>query len=199
MTTPSSSQTVTSSGTYYFRAYNSCGWGTEGSTAVSIDVNADTSITVNGFILTSNATPAIYQWVTCPSMQLISGETNQSYSPTLNGSYAVIITQNSCIDTSYCYQVTITGLSFVSSSVNIIVYPNPANSLLSIKGIGLNEDIFNLTLTNSMGQLLIEKEIEIKNKALETQFDITDYARGMYFLTINSKTINHTFKIQKQQ
>ncbi len=35
--TPSSSQTVTSSGTYYFRAYNSCGWGSQGSTTVTIN------------------------------------------------------------------------------------------------------------------------------------------------------------------
>jgi len=34
--TPSTSQNVSSSGTYYFRAYNSCGWGTEGSATVTI-------------------------------------------------------------------------------------------------------------------------------------------------------------------
>lgn len=38
-TTPSSSQTVSSTGTYYFRAYNACGWGTQGSAAVVIIPN----------------------------------------------------------------------------------------------------------------------------------------------------------------
>ena len=37
--TPSSSQTVSSTGTYYFRAYNACGWGTQGSAAVVIIPN----------------------------------------------------------------------------------------------------------------------------------------------------------------
>ena len=36
-TTPSSSQTITSSGTYYFRAKNNCGWGPSGSAAVTIN------------------------------------------------------------------------------------------------------------------------------------------------------------------
>ncbi|MFZ4707980.1 MAG: CARDB domain-containing protein, partial [Bacteroidales bacterium] len=36
---PSTSQTVTSSGTYYFRAYNGCDWGTQGSATVIINVS----------------------------------------------------------------------------------------------------------------------------------------------------------------
>lgn len=195
--TTSSSQTVTSSGTYYFRASNTCGWGTEGSATVTINT-VDTSITKNEFTLTSNATPATYQWITCPAMQLVSGETNQSYSPSQNGNYAVIVTQNGCTDTSNCYQVSVTGLSFTSNATSIIVYPNPTNNLLTVKGIGLDNDTYKIKLTNSVGQLLNEKEININNKSIETQFDLIEYSSATYFLTISSKTINHIFKIQKQ-
>ena len=45
--TASSSQTVTSSGTYYFRSYNSCGWGTQGSATVTIN-SVPATTTVNG-------------------------------------------------------------------------------------------------------------------------------------------------------
>lgn len=195
--TASVSQTVTSSGTYYFRAYNTCGWGTQGSATVIIN-NVDTSITKNEFTLTSNATPATYQWVTCPGMQLINGETSQSYSPSQNGNYAVIVSQNNCIDTSNCYQVSVTGLSFTSNATSITVYPNPTNNLLIIKGIGLDNGIYKMKLTNSVGQLLTEKEININNTFIETQFDLTEYSSAIYFLTISSKTINPVFKIQKQ-
>jgi hypothetical protein len=37
LVTPSASQVVSSSGTYYFRANNSCGWGTQGSLPVTIN------------------------------------------------------------------------------------------------------------------------------------------------------------------
>jgi hypothetical protein len=40
--TPSAGQTVTSSGTYYFRAYNSCGWGDQGSATVTINTTPTT-------------------------------------------------------------------------------------------------------------------------------------------------------------
>ena len=36
-TTPTNSYTVTSTGTYYFRAYNNCGWGPAGSASVTIN------------------------------------------------------------------------------------------------------------------------------------------------------------------
>lgn len=45
--TPSSSQTVTSPGTYYFRAHNSCGWGQQGSATVSLNYSPG-AVTVSG-------------------------------------------------------------------------------------------------------------------------------------------------------
>jgi PKD-like domain len=45
--TQSSSQTITTSGTYYFRAYNSCGWSTQGSTTVTFG-SIPTAVTVSG-------------------------------------------------------------------------------------------------------------------------------------------------------
>jgi len=196
-TTSITAAAESSGGTISVTANNSCGSSTPQTLSVTI-FSVDTSITVNGFIFTSNATSATYQWVTCPAMQIINGETNQIYSPSQNGIYAVIVTQNSCTDTSSCYQVTTTGLSFVNNSTSIIVYPNPTNSLLNVKGIGLTDDIYKMTLTNSLGQLLNEKEFSVMSKSMETQFDIQEYSSGMYFMTISSKTINHVFKIQKQ-
>ena len=48
--TPSTSQTVSTSGVYYFRAFNSCGWGTQGSATVNIITNLLnlSGIAVNG-------------------------------------------------------------------------------------------------------------------------------------------------------
>lgn len=43
-TTPSTSQTVTASGTYYFRANSSCGWGTQGSATVTINSTPTLSV-----------------------------------------------------------------------------------------------------------------------------------------------------------
>lgn len=47
LTTPVGVQSVSTSGTYYFRAHNSCGWGAQGSATVTIN-NLPGSVTVNG-------------------------------------------------------------------------------------------------------------------------------------------------------
>ena len=66
--------------------------------------DADTSVTQNGSILTANRTGAEYQWLDCNNDHaVIEGETGQSFTPTLSGSYAVEITEDGCIDTSACH------------------------------------------------------------------------------------------------
>eukprot|EP01031_Cornospumella_fuschlensis_P025832 gene25832-31198_t len=52
----SSSQTVTASGTYYFRAYNACGWGPAGSVTVTINNSPSTVTTSGGGTFCNSAT-----------------------------------------------------------------------------------------------------------------------------------------------
>ena len=55
-----------------------------------------------------------YQWLKNGS--LLVGETNQIFSPTSNGSYAVEVTQNGCTAISSCYTVN----NLMSLSFNIL-------------------------------------------------------------------------------
>ncbi|HOY33201.1 MAG TPA: T9SS type A sorting domain-containing protein, partial [Bacteroidales bacterium] len=58
--TPSTIQTVTASGTYYFRAYNSCVWGTQGSATVTINyVPEPVNVLGGGSICSGTSTPLI--------------------------------------------------------------------------------------------------------------------------------------------
>ncbi|MCC5920933.1 MAG: T9SS type A sorting domain-containing protein [Cyclobacteriaceae bacterium] len=51
---------------------------------------------------------ASYQWIDCENNNNpISGETNFSFNPATSGTYAVIIPQGSCSDTSHCVEVTL--------------------------------------------------------------------------------------------
>ena len=68
----------------------------------------DNGITNSSPALMANATGAAYQWLDCDNnYSLIAGETNQSFTATANGSYAVEVTQNNCRDTSNCELVTL--------------------------------------------------------------------------------------------
>jgi hypothetical protein len=70
----------------------------------------DVGVTVAGTTLTSDAVAVTYQWIDCGTSQAIVGETNQSYTPTVTGNYAVEVIGSGCTDTSQCILVDYTGL-----------------------------------------------------------------------------------------
>ncbi len=97
-----------------------------------------TLITVNVFVtkagitLTALANGAGYQWVTCPDYSIINGAIYQSFTPVQNGSYAVIVTQNNCSDTSACFNIVNVGMNESKQATAITVYPNPAAELITV-------------------------------------------------------------------
>jgi len=182
-------------GIIYVAAHNSCG--NSNAQVLMTTVNTiDTSVSVAGYVLSSNAYNGTYKWVTCPAMQIIAGETSQSYAPSQSGSYAVIVTQNTCTDTSDCHQVLITGLSDINKTVPITIFPNPAHNSISIQCTKIGNN-YNVLITNTLGQVLINKEINSINKSSESTIEISMLPNGIYFLNIISKEMNSVFKVQK--
>jgi large repetitive protein len=72
--TPSTIQTVTSSGTYYYRAYNTCGWGTQGSATVTINTVPAQPGTISGNSVVCQGSSQTY------SVAAVSGATSYSWS-----------------------------------------------------------------------------------------------------------------------
>ncbi len=109
-------------------------------------------------------TNANYQWIDCSNNLAIPNATNQSYTATSTGSYAVIISKGTCIDTSTCVSVVISGINKQTSEV-LNIYPNPAKDILnfdkSMSGM--------LTIYNNLGQIVYEDvlinatSIQLKN------------------------------------
>jgi len=95
--------------------------------------NADVTVVQTGAVLTAAATGATYQWVSCDnSYAAIPGATAQSYTPTVTGNYAVVITENGCTDTSVCKQVIVTGIDERERSL-VEMYPNPAGEEITVE------------------------------------------------------------------
>lgn len=97
--------------------------------------NAPNSLfTVNGLTMSAFASgPTItYEWYSCSGDSLIPGATDQVYEATENGSYALIVSNNQCTDTSKCEIINNVGLD-VNENVSIVIYPNPNNGLFNIE------------------------------------------------------------------
>ena len=99
-----------------------------------VDVNytlVDEGVTVTGATITSDQAGATYQWIDCFDLSDIAGETNQAFTATQSGDYAVIVTVNGCEDTSACENINGVGMSSEENAA-LMVYPNPANKEVTI-------------------------------------------------------------------
>lgn len=168
-----------STGTYYDTLKNK--QGCDSVITIKLTINkVDISVTNTSPTLKANATSANYQWLNCnKAYSIISGATNQSYTANTNGSYAVKITQNSCSDTSSCYQVNNAGLPNNVFSNTIRIYPNPTNGEIHIDL--KNENKIKATITNVLGAVVLEKELSGSSFVLNIEQN-----SGVYFVNIST-------------
>lgn len=114
-----------------------------------------TGVSVSGNTLTANFTGGTYQWLNCGTEgQPIPGATSIAYTTSTTGSFAVIITDGTCVDTSGCY------FAFAPSSVHdwelgeIVVSPNPCRNYFQVRfPVFIKAD---LCIRNVAGQQITE-------------------------------------------
>lgn len=158
-------------------------------------VPLDTSIIQNGDTLSANLTGASYKWLDCTNgMAQLVGETNQFFTPTLSGSFAVEITQNGCTDTSSCYSFTTVGLARNDFENTLTIFPNPTTGKLSIDLNNTYQSIV-VKIVNSIGQNIQTREFTSSQKI---DIDITGPS-GLYFLeVITGMNKRGFFKVLKE-
>ncbi len=171
------------------------GYGGSASFYFVVIVNAlpNTGIAQTLTTLTAQQNGAGYQWIDCTSNTAITGETNQSYTAAINGSYAVAVTTNNCTDTSACVAVTTVDVEETVFSNNIIVKPNPAHyeiqiSILENAGTKINS----ITIKNIIGEILIEY------KQINKPINISALSNGVYFINVETGSGFYRTKFIKQ-
>lgn len=149
-----------------------------GSATVADAIPVDVTVTVSGVTMTSNEAGATYQWINCPGLDPISGATDSSYTATVNGDYAVIVTNgNGCTDTSACVtidQVTIDESNLATTQI----YPNPTDGAFTVQ---LNANhVDQIQIIDLNGRILVNR---IPNQSTEF-FDLRHFESGIYFVKI---------------
>ncbi|MEN8201906.1 MAG: MBG domain-containing protein [Bacteroidota bacterium] len=135
-----------------------------------------------------------YQWINCTDNAIIEGQTANSFTPGLNGEYAVIVTMGSCSDTSECYAVDYTDLDLNELAQRIQVYPNPADQFLNIDLEHENTNV-TLKLVNTMGQPVLIDELEILDNI---RLNMNSLNPGIYLLVIKSDQMDRIIRIVKE-
>jgi len=140
-------------------------------------VSVDNSLTVSPSALTSNMDNASYQWINCNTNLPISSESNQSFSPSASGSYAVAVTVGSCTELSSC--VDFTSLDSETIKLNMIkVFSNAALTTLNIEH-PFNEDL-SFELFSIEGKRVFEHVLTEKR----TELNVSQFSPGAYFVRI---------------
>jgi hypothetical protein len=95
----------------------------------------NTGISVNGNTLTASHTGSgvSYQWIDCDNGNSpIVDATDQSFTATITGNYAVTITDGDCSGTSVCEAVFITGIT-PNLEEAFSMYPNPTTGVVNFE------------------------------------------------------------------
>lgn len=168
-----------------------CGTSLEKTLSLTIN-KVNTTVSLSGNTLRAEATAATYQWINCSNGSPVAGQTNQTFTSTTGGNYAVIIGQNGCIDTSSCFSFNTVASRDEAHNQLMTVYPNPSQGkiFLQFKGVvpQLNAivEIYNL-----QGRVI--SQFKVNNPLRE--IDLQGLAGGIYYLKYSSSQVSYVKKI----
>ena len=135
--------------------------------------------TDNGDATITASAGTTYQWINCTTNTPIAGATAQTFAATANGTYAVIVSNGTCSDTSNCVNITNVGIKENTIST-ISVHPNPTH------------DVVIVTMDASSA---IVEVMDVQGKLVQTtqiksgdQVDLSTYERGVYTLRIKTES-----------
>lgn len=136
----------------------------------------------NGVLSTGNF--AAYQWLR--NGQILLGATGQTYTPVVDGTYTVVVTDVSgCTNESMPYGITLGIADFDALAKLIKVFPNPARNFIEIDA----PIKVNIVLSTVAG-------VEVLNAKNVKKADISHLAAGMYLLRITDPN-NTPVKVEK--
>ena len=123
------------------------------------------------------------QWYT-DTTTVITGQTIQSYKPTIAGYYAVKVTSNNCSSPfSDRYYYLVTALQNFTNGQFIHLYPNPATNDLMINFNLTGQSQLSITMVDLSGKIVISNIKMSKGSRL----DISELKSGMYFVQVFGK------------
>jgi hypothetical protein len=175
--------------TYYVRGEGGCVANGACSSAYSVLVfpYPNANVTQSGNTLTSSQATGTYQWLDCNNGNAnIAGATNQSYTPTVSGSYAVRVTNSGCTVTSACINITVLSADDFSK-LGVKLYPNPVTNSFTIEGEVVVE---NVIIYNLLGQ-------ELKTFSNTNSFNVEDLQSGTYLVQVTTERGTAQTKIIK--
>jgi len=165
------------------------------SSAVAITVNSAPQpvITYSGGTLNTTASGVSYEWF-INDIPVVNSN-SQTIVLSENGDYTVSVTySNGCIRTSEIYTYPVVGVDEFDLST-LLISPNPTNGMFTIHWHN-DINVENITLYDVTGKLL--NTFNIKNSEIEFNFDLSNYADGIYSVRLDTDNgLGRTMRVIK--
>jgi uncharacterized protein YjdB len=186
-------QTYAQSGTYTYNGTTANGCDSSATLVLTIDQapsNAQVSLNQGTFtVIAQNANA--FAWIDCATNTLIPGETSATFTPTLSGSYAAVVSNACGSDTTTCEPIEVQGISEMDSEL-ISVYPNPSSGIFTVESkVSIIQEVFVYSIN---GELIWSNV----HNAQEITIDLSDLARGTYLLRVSANQQATIFRLIKQ-
>jgi len=178
-TWPANGQTYSQTGVYNATLSNSLGC----DSIVTLDLiinSVNVSVSqVSDITLEADAIGATYQWIDCKDGSPILQATMQMFTPTDNGAYAVVVTENGCTDTSVCINVVSLELEDYPSNL-FLLYPNPTTSLVTLRSQYSVDNSY--SVLDMSGREVLSGQM----KGVSHTLLLTNLSTGVYFLVFDN-------------
>jgi hypothetical protein len=157
--------------------------------------NVDNGVVLQGNTLTATAQNAQYVWLNCTTGLPVQGASGQSFTPTVSGLYAVLVTQNGCPRLSDCVNVIVVSTTAPADFTDATLAPNPAVSELFVRfDAGVQRDV-HLELTDAAGRLLARETVA--QGAVYHRLDLAQAPEGVLFVRLFDGVHAKTYRIVK--
>ncbi|MEJ6757534.1 MAG: T9SS type A sorting domain-containing protein [Crocinitomicaceae bacterium] len=184
--------TYTTAGQYTAVLANAAGC--DSTVTLDLTINTvDNTTSVAGNTFTANLAGGTYLWIDCVTNNTIATETNQSFTPTTPGDYAVIVSDGTCSDTSDCVTSTV-GLNENTLSKGFEIFPNPTKGAFTIAISGIVTDKVTVIITEARGKVIMTQEFTNVSESMELPVHLNSMEAGVYFVTI---TANDSKSVQR--
>ncbi len=145
-------------------------------------VNVNTFFASDGITIVSSNNDAgvTFQWYNCTEDTLMTGETNQNFTPTFSADFAVIVTQDGCVDTSACVTITEVGLDQLTWNNTFTMFPNPTES--GSFSIQIEAPLKTVSVLDMTGRI-VAAEANLTEKTV----DVSKLVNGAYIVRIETE------------
>jgi|GEM_PF-678691 len=99
----------------------------------------------------------------------------------------VIVTDSSGCQASdtILLRVWPSSINELGNNAKYRIYPNPARENVKLDMEGLNSQLVNIIVTDVNGKILENRQIQPNHGTVNTEFDLRDYSKGIYYVKIN--------------